>query len=212
MIRVGGRSSAGSRERSRLSRRQVQMRMDGPHGALAIPIGRDRVTAESSSFAALIEGQLDRSFRLATVILGSAIEAEDAVSDAALAAWRSRARLRDAERFEAWFGRILVNVCRDRLRSRGRHPVGEMPASEIGGAGRDPADFRDAVQARDAMSRAFETLESDERIVLVLRFWHDLPIDAIADRVGIPSGTVKSRLHHATARLRTALAAMEVDR
>ncbi|HEX2754766.1 MAG TPA: sigma-70 family RNA polymerase sigma factor [Candidatus Limnocylindrales bacterium] len=187
--------------------------MDGPLGALAIPIGRGRVTAETASFAALVEGQLDRAFRLATVILGSAIEAEDAVADAALAAWRSRGDLRKTDRFEAWFGRILVNVCRDRLRSRRRRPVTEMPASEIGG-GRltEAADFRDGVHARDAMSRAFETLEPDERIVLVLRFWHDLTVEAIADRVGIPAGTVKSRLHHATARLRAALAAMEVER
>ncbi len=187
--------------------------MDGPRGALATPIGRSgfAVTAESS-FAALIEGQLDRSFRLATVILGSAIEAEDAVSDAALAAWRSRGRLRDAGRFDAWFGRILVNVCRDRLRSRARHPIAEMPASEVGGPWLEQADFRDAIQARDAMNQAFETLEPDERIVLVLRFWHDLTIEAIADRVGVPSGTIKSRLHHATARLRGALNAAETDR
>jgi RNA polymerase sigma-70 factor (ECF subfamily) len=187
--------------------------VDGPRGALAIPIGRNRVTSKSSPFAALIEGELDRSFRLATVILGSTIEAEDAVADAALAAWRARARLRDADRFEAWFGRILINICRDRLRARRRRPVAEMPASLIGHDLLDrAADFRDAIQARDAMSRAFETLKPDERIVLVLRFWRDLTIEAIADRVGIPTGTVKSRLHHATGRLRAALNAAETDR
>lgn len=189
--------------------------MDGPRGALAVPIGRDRVTSESS-FAGLIEAQLDRAFRLATVILGSAIEAEDAVSDAAFAAWRSRGQLRDTERFEAWFGRILVNVCRDRIRSRRRHPVTEMAVAAPGLAGNtgrgDTADFREGVHARDVMSRAFETLEPDERIVLALRFWHDLTVEAIADRVGVPAGTVKSRLHHATGRLRTALAAMEHER
>jgi RNA polymerase sigma-70 factor (ECF subfamily) len=188
--------------------------MDGRDGALAIPIGIDRVTDEAATFAALIETQLDLSYRLATVILGSAIEAEDAVADAALAAWRSRDRLREAGRFEAWFGRILVNGCRDRLRARGRRPVVEMPAGEVGAsaARRGEPDFRDGVHARDAMSRAFETLEPDERIVLVLRFWHDLTVEAIADRVGIPAGTVKSRLSHATGRLRSALAAMETER
>jgi RNA polymerase sigma-70 factor (ECF subfamily) len=187
--------------------------MDGRDGALAIPIGRDRVTDEAGSFASLVEGRLDRSFRLATVILGSSIEAEDAVADAALAAWRSRGRLRDIDRFDAWFGRVLVNVCRDRLRARRRRPVVEMPFGEVGVAGRaGSADFRDGVHARDALSRAFETLEPDERIVLVLRFWQDLTVEAIAERVGIPAGTVKSRLSHATGRLRTALAAMEVER
>jgi RNA polymerase sigma-70 factor, ECF subfamily len=187
--------------------------MDGPRGALAHPIGLDRVTDEAPSFAARIEAQLDRSFRLATVILGSAIEAEDAVADAALAAWRAQGRLREADRFEAWFGRILVNTCRDRLRSRRRRPVTQVAAADAGepreGA---PTDFRDDVHVRDALSRAFETLEPDERIVLALRFWQDLAVDEIAVRLAIPAGTVKSRLHHATMRLRTALAIGEGDR
>jgi RNA polymerase sigma-70 factor (ECF subfamily) len=188
--------------------------MDGPYGALATRIGRERVTSDVAEFATLVEGQLDRAYRLATVILGSAIEAEDAVGDAALAAWRSRGGLRETARFEAWFGRILVNICRDRLRARRSRPVVEMARRDVGGVGGPVPgpDFRDAVHARDVMSRAFEALEPDERIVLVLRYWHDLTVEAIADRVGIPAGTVKSRLHHATSRLRTALAATETDR
>lgn len=81
-------------------------------GARALPgrIGRDRATDASEGFDDLIERQLDRSFRLATVILGSAMEAEDAVADAALAAWRARRGLRDAARFEAWFGRVVSPV------------------------------------------------------------------------------------------------------
>jgi len=175
-------------------------------------LGRERVTADPESVGARIEALLDPAFRLATVILGSAMEAEDAVADAALAAWRARGRLREADRFEAWFGRILVNVCRDRLRARLRHPVAQLPASRLGGDRPDGvADFRDAVDARDALSRAFETLEPDERIVLVLRFWRDLTVEAIADQIGIPAGTVKSRLHRATTRLRTALTITEAD-
>src|SRR5258707_797744 len=81
----------------------------------ANPLGRDRVTVDPEPVGALIEAQLDRAFRLATVILGNAMEAEDAVADTALAAWRARGGLREADRFEAWFGRILINVCRDRL-------------------------------------------------------------------------------------------------
>ncbi len=186
--------------------------MDGPDGALAIPLERGRVIDDRADFAALLDARLDRAFRLATVILGSAIDAEDAVADAALAAWRSRSRLRDPDRFEAWFARILVNVCRDRLRARRRRPVAETSAAELGGPadrGASGVDFREGVAARDLLNRAFETLEPDERIVLVLRFWHDLPIDAIANRLAIPSGTVKSRLHNATARLRAALAGQE---
>ena len=176
-------------------------------------LGRERVTADQESVGACIEAQLDPAFRLATVILGSAMEAEDAVADAALTAWRERRSLRDGDRFEAWFGRILVNGCRDRLRARRRHPVTQLPAlGREGDRSDDVADFREAVNARDTMSRAFETLEPDERIVLVLRFWLDLNVEVIADRVGVPAGTIKSRLHHATGRLRSALVVMEVDR
>lgn len=180
--------------------------MDAPRAAQLVAIGRDLVTDAAADFADRITAQLDRSYRLATVILGSAMEAEDAVGDAALAAWRGRRSMRDADRFEAWFGRIVVNVCRDRLRSRRRQPVVEMPSMELAdGLLGNGGDFRDGVHQRDALSRAFGTLEPDEQIVLVLRFWQDLAVDAIADRIGIPSGTVKSRLHHATGRLRAAL-------
>ena len=187
--------------------------MDGRPAALVVSIGRNRVTVAADDFADLVAGQLDRSYRLATVILGSAMEAEDAVADAALAAWRGHGTLRETDRFEAWFSRILVNGCRDRLRARQRRPVEEMPGLEIAAVSANlGVDFRDGVDARDAMSRAFETLEPEERIVLVLRFWLDLSVDLIAERLGIPSGTVKSRLHHATGRLRTAFTVREGHR
>ena len=74
----------------------------------------------------------------------------------------------------------------------------------------DRSDVLAALATRDAISRCFAILEPDERIVLVLRFWRDLTVDAIAERTGIPSGTVKSRLNHALGLLRTALAIDEV--
>jgi RNA polymerase sigma-70 factor (ECF subfamily) len=186
--------------------------MDERRAIPAITLLPARVTDAADAFARLVEGQLDGAFRLSTVILGSSIEAEDAVADAALSAWRSRNRLREGDRFEAWFGRIVVNACRDRLRSRRRHPIAELSPDAVGDPSEIQSDFRDGVHARDAMSRAFEVLEPDERIVIVLRYWHDLPVDAIAARVGIPAGTVKSRLHHATGRLRAALTVAEVER
>jgi RNA polymerase sigma factor (sigma-70 family) len=186
--------------------------MDEPRALPAAQVWPLRVTDAPDAFARLVEGQLDRAFRLATVILGNAIEAEDAVADATLSAWRARGRLREADRFEAWFSRILVNTCRDRLRARRRHPVGQLTADEVRRPAEGEVDFRDIVHARDAMSRAFEVLDPDERIVIVLRYWQDLPVDAIAERIGIPAGTVKSRLHHATERLRAALTIAEGER
>jgi RNA polymerase sigma-70 factor (ECF subfamily) len=175
---------------------------------------RDRlVTSAADEFAALTERHLDGAYRLATVILGDAMEAEDAVHDAAIAAWRGWSSLRDPDRFEAWFSRIVVNGCRDRLRARRRRPIVEL-TPERGGevVGRDRPDGIESLAARDALARAFEVLDPEERIVIALRFWRDLTVDDIAERTATPSGTVKSRLHHALGRLRTALTIAENDR
>ena len=175
---------------------------------------RDRlVTDATEEFGALIERHLDGAYRLATVIIGDAMEAEDAVHDAAIAAWRGWSTLRDPDRFEAWFSRIVINACRDRLRSRRRRPIVELTPDDIGQvSGLVRSDGIESVPARDALARAFAVLDPDERIVIVLRFWRDLTIDGIAERTGTPSGTVKSRLHHALGRLRTALTIAEKDR
>ncbi len=144
---------------------------------------------------------LDRSYRLAGLLLGNAHEAEDAVQDALLTAWQGFDRLRDVDRFGAWFDRILVNGCRDRLRRRGTVRFVEMDGS-IDPAGGDP--FREMIE-RDALLAGLDLLTPDERIVVVLRFWADLPLDDIADRLGWPLGTVKSRLHRAIGRMRDGL-------
>jgi RNA polymerase sigma-70 factor, ECF subfamily len=81
----------------------------------------DGVRADSrESFFGLADGQLDRAYRLAGLILGDEHEAQDATQDALLRAWQSVASLRDPAGFHGWFDRILVNACRDRLRRR-RH-------------------------------------------------------------------------------------------
>ena len=142
---------------------------------------------------------LDRSVRLAGLFLGNTHEAEDAVQDALLVAWQGFDNLRDADRFAAWFDRILVNGCRDRLRRRGTVRFIPIDAS-MDPAGPDP--FRDLLE-RDALLEGLSHLPPDERIVIVLRYWADLPLDGIADRLGWPLGSVKSRLHRALGRLGT---------
>jgi RNA polymerase sigma-70 factor, ECF subfamily len=158
-------------------------------------------------FTDLVDRQLDRAYRLATVILGDRLEAEDAVHDSALRAWRRFDSLRDPVLFEAWFGRIVINVCRDRLRARRRRPVVDIgPQLETVLAQRPSGpDEATAAVERDALARAMSRLEPDHQIVLVLRYWQDLSVDAVAQRLGVPDGTVKSRLHHAVRRLRAEL-------
>jgi RNA polymerase sigma-70 factor, ECF subfamily len=158
-------------------------------------------TDRATAFRTLVAGVLDDAYRRAAVLLGDRFEAEDAVHDAAEKAWRRWGELRDVARFEAWFGRILVNTCRDRLRSRRRVErieVRDRAADhEPGGNG----GF-EAADAADRMRRALAGLGADERIVVVLRFEADLTVPAIASLIGAPEGTVKSRLHHALRKLR----------
>lgn len=157
----------------------------------------------ASAFRALAERHLDDAYRLARLILGDPVEAEDATHDAFLAAWRGWSGLRDPGRFDAWFGRILVNTCRGRLRTiRRRQVVDVSLVLEARDRGPDP---HAALLGRAEMEQAFGALSVDHRIVLALRFYADLPVDQIAGRLGVPSGTVKSRLHLALQALETAL-------
>lgn len=171
---------------------------------------RDPAELRADAFRRLVDDELDAVYRLAAVILGDRFEAEDAVHDAALNAWRHWGDLRDPARFDAWFGRIVINTCRDRLRrSRRRGAIelrrelerAEHPVTDDGTA--DAAD-------RDAVRRLFDRLPVDERLVVALRYGADLTVPAIADRLGVPQGTVKSRLHSALGRLRRAIE--ETDR
>jgi RNA polymerase sigma-70 factor (ECF subfamily) len=139
---------------------------------------------------------------LAGLILGDQHEAQDATQDALLRAWRSAASLRDPAGFQAWFDRILVNVCRDRLRRRGKVRLVAMDDAQAIGAVRDP--FR-AILDRDEVLRAMASLDADHRIVLVLHYWADLTLEGVAERLGWPVGTVKSRLHRGLATMRSRL-------
>jgi RNA polymerase sigma-70 factor (ECF subfamily) len=159
-----------------------------------------RVDSRADAFAALVEDRLNDSYRLAGYILGNAADAEDAVQEAVVRGWQAWDGLREAERFEPWFDRILVNVCRDRLR---RRRVVRFTALDegIGVHGGDPFE---AALARVEVDRLVGVLDPEQRAIVLLRFWRDLQIDEIAERLGMPAGTVKSKLHYALRALREA--------
>lgn len=146
--------------------------------------------------------RLDESYRLARLILRDPEEAQDATHDAFTKAWRELHRLRDPDRAEAWFGRILTNACRDQIRRRRyrRHePLDHAaPIASSHDTGRD-------VEVRDSLDQAFLDLNADQRIAVVLRYYGDLRVEEVANVVGAPIGTVRSRLHHALRHLRAAL-------
>jgi RNA polymerase sigma-70 factor (ECF subfamily) len=176
--------------------------MDGTGGSFAIG-DTDRVLTDEDrrrAFGRLIDDGLERSFRLARLILRTDADAEDAVQDAVVAAWRNWQQLEDVNKFDAWFARILVNRCRDRLRSMERTRTTDL-SNELHGSSRE---FEQA-EGRIDLGRAFEALNPDQRVAVVLRYWSDLSLEEIARRTSVPEGTVKSRLHHALERLRAEL-------
>jgi RNA polymerase sigma-70 factor (ECF subfamily) len=164
--------------------------------------------ATGSTFSNLIGRELAGSYRLAGYILGDAIEAQDAVQEALERAWTGWPRLRNRDAAKAWFGRILVNVCRTRLAARRRTFVREINKALDLVDSVDP--FRESL-LRDAVGRALADLTGDQRIVIVLRFWGRLSIPEISERLGIPEGTAKSRQHYALETLRRALERDEED-
>jgi RNA polymerase sigma-70 factor (ECF subfamily) len=160
---------------------------------------RDRLSDDA--FRALLEGRLKQVYKLAWAIAGNDEDAADSMQDALTEAWRHRASLRDPAAFEPWFGRILVNCSRNRLRHRARHRVVELDLAQS----QAEQDETAGVWTRDLLNRALNRLTPEHRVVVVLRYWADLPIDEISARLGIPPGTVRSRLHYATKALRDAL-------
>jgi RNA polymerase sigma-70 factor, ECF subfamily len=169
-----------------------------PRGRAEVEVGR-RV-----AFTRLTQTRLERSYRLASLLLRDAAEAQDAVHDAALRAWIHWDELRDPGRFDAWFDRILVNACRDRMRQR--RSVAAMVDTPPDHAGPDPYA---ALTAREALRRVLATLDDEHRMVIVLRYVEDLATGAIAERIGVREGTVRSRLHYALRQLRAAYDAAE---
>ena len=160
-------------------------------------------TGDTAAFEALLAPRLDPLFRSAWAILGNEADARDATQEACISAWRNLPTLRDADRFDAWLGRVLVNSCRMLLRKRGRVreiAIGddqELQESALG----DPTSIANV----DAVARAFDRLGADARALLVLHHLRHEPVARIAEALGIPVGTVKWRLHAARAELERAL-------
>jgi len=185
-------------------------RREGELGSTAAGDAGDR-------FLRLANGELDRAYRLAGMLLGDQHEAEDATQDALVRAWKSAGSLRDPAGFQPWFDRILVNICRDRLRRRRRIAfVPIEPDPDDAGLGQGLSAGRNlvltaqgdpfqAILDRDLAVRAMAGLNPDERIVLTLHYWADLTLEGVAERLGWPVGTVKSRLHHGLNEIRRVL-------
>jgi RNA polymerase sigma factor (sigma-70 family) len=170
----------------------------------AMPRPTEATDARELAFVRYVEARLGDHYRLAAVILGDPTDAQDAVHDAFERAWLAGPMWRDVSRFDAWVGRIVVNECRDRLRRRHRRPVTDI-SDRLNDTLAAPDELRSAID-RDEIARAFAVLNPDQQIAIALRFYADLTVEQIAERVSAPAGTVKSRLHHALAAMNAELA------
>lgn len=157
---------------------------------------------DEGAFASLAVAVGDRLHAVAHRILRDLDLADDATQQALLSIWRDLPQLRDPARFEGWAYRILVRACyAERRRERAWSPnMRLLPPA-------DPpeADATQSIAARDQIERGFRRLSLEHRAVIVLHYYVDLPLPAVADTLGIPVGTARSRLHYAIRALRAAL-------
>ena len=160
---------------------------------------------DPEAFDALARQVGDRCMSIATWILRDSDLAADAVQGALVRAWRELRTLRDPDRFEGWLHRILANECYAEARRRVRRDarIRLLPVPEP-----LEADGILTVDDRDQLERAFRRLTLEQRTVLVFHHVVGLTTSELADRLGIPLGTAKSRLRHANAAL---LASLDAD-
>jgi len=172
---------------------------------------RDLVTraraGDHEAFTALVGLSIDRMYATAGLILRSDDRAQEAVQEALLRAWLGIRALRDPDRWEAWLRRLLINACygvarRDRGRLLVEVRVGLTAATSA-------PDDQTRLADRDQLERGFRYLTAEQRAVLVAHFYLDLADAEAADALGIPLGTLKSRLHRAMAALQAAIEAEE---
>jgi RNA polymerase sigma-70 factor, ECF subfamily len=157
---------------------------------------------DQEAYVDLIRPRIDQLFAVAHRILRDVDRAEDALQDALVIAWRDLRGLRDPDRFDAWLGRLLVHECIDQAtRERPRTaPLQVLPAD-----GPAASDDLLTVAHRDQLDRGFRRLPPEQRAILVLHHFAGYAPSEIAETLGIPPGTARSRLHHAHRAMRAAL-------
>ena len=161
---------------------------------------------DRDAFAILARSHGDRLMAIAQRILRDVGRAEDAVQQTLVIAWRELPGLRDPDRFDAWLQRLLVNACyAEARRTRAwQANIRVLPLDGPGGP-----DESASLDDRDRLERGFRRLPPDQRAILVFTHYLGLAPTEIAERLGIPVGTARSRLHYAHRAMRAAIEADE---
>jgi RNA polymerase sigma factor (sigma-70 family) len=168
--------------------------------ATAALVLRDVRAGDVEAFEAALAPVIDKAHRLATAMLHDSAAAQDAVQEAAIKAWRKLDRLREGAEMGPWFLGIVANECRTTLRSRWRRSVGPLDADRLIA----PARIRDVEATQDVLA-ALARMRHGDRLVLVLHYWLDMPVEEIALVVGASPSAAKARLYRAVERLRALL-------
>jgi RNA polymerase sigma-70 factor (ECF subfamily) len=160
---------------------------------------------DHQAFERLAAASARRLHGVAVLIVRDPDAARDAVQETLIETWRSLPTLRDPDAFEGWLQRILVRACHRAVNARRRRVI-EVPGLEID---TPVASGERDVDDRDQIERAFRRLTLEQRTVLVLHHHLGLPLAESAAILGIPVGTMKSRVNRSTEALRAALEADE---
>jgi RNA polymerase sigma factor (sigma-70 family) len=160
---------------------------------------------DRDAFSMLATASIGRLNAVARLIVRDDGRAEDAVQDALVDAWLDLPALRDPDRFDAWLNRILIHACQNLARRSGRQWRLEVPLQPIDS--RSVPDIQATSALADEIERGFSRLTIEQRSVLVLIYYLDLSQADAAATMGIPVGTLKSRLNRALKALRASLEA-----
>jgi RNA polymerase sigma-70 factor, ECF subfamily len=158
-------------------------------------------SGDQEAFADLVHQIRDTLFGVARRILRDPGLAEDVLQNALVTIWRKLPHLREPDRFEGWAFRILVHACYAEA-PRNRRWTATVRVIPVDRA--DDANDIEQISTRDELEQAFRRLPLDQRAVFVLHHHVGLPLVAVAETLGIPDGTARSRLHYATRALRAA--------
>jgi RNA polymerase sigma-70 factor (ECF subfamily) len=159
---------------------------------------------DHEAFGVLVRTSLPRLIGIARLVLRDQDRAQDAVQEALVLAWKHVRALRDPGAWDGWLYRLTVRACYRSARTYKARDLVELHVV----LDDEPAtvDFSLTVADRDRLGRELSRLPLDQRTVMVLHFYLDLPLTEAAEVLGIPVGTAKSRLHRGLEALRTAMA------
>jgi RNA polymerase sigma-70 factor, ECF subfamily len=160
---------------------------------------------DAAAYEELVQRYTEMAFRAAYLVTGSAADAEEAAQDAFVKAYRALPRFRAGAPFRPWMLSIVGNEARNRRRAAGRRAALELRVAQglgTGGAAPSPEAAAEAAEERRALLRALAVIGDDHRQVVGCRYLLQLSVEETAAALGIPEGTVKSRLARALDRLR----------